>query len=88
MRLCTGFFSAAKSLTRNQEHFRCSNYKSGRGNCSVHYIRDVVLERIVLEAISEFADFVKCHEAVFLSWRCRMGSRRFFAGGCAARGLS
>lgn len=59
-------FSAAKSLTRNQEHFRCSNYKSGRGNCTVHYIRDVVLERIVLEAISEFADFVKCHEAVFL----------------------
>lgn len=59
-------FSAAKSLTRNQEHFRCSNYKSGRGNCTVHYIRDVVLERIVLEAISEFADFVKCHESVFL----------------------
>jgi len=75
-------FAAAKSMTRNQEHFRCSNYKSGRGNCSVRYIRDVVLGRIVLEAISEFADFVKCHEAVFLIWRCRMGSRRFFAGGC------
>ena len=59
-------FAAAKSMTRNQEHFRCSNYKSGRGNCTVHYIRDVVLERIVLEAISELADFVKCHEAVFL----------------------
>ena len=59
-------FAAAKSMTRNQEHFRCSNYKSGRGTCTVHYIRDVVLERIVLEAISELADFVKCHETVFL----------------------
>lgn len=59
-------FAAAKSMTRNQEHFRCSNYKSGRGTCTVHYIRDVVLERIVFEAISELADFVKCHETVFL----------------------
>lgn len=59
-------FAAAKSLTRNQEHFRCSNYKSGRGECTVHYIRDVVLEKIVFEAVSSLADFVKCHESVFL----------------------
>lgn len=59
-------FAAAKSLTRNQEHFRCSNYKSGRGECTIHYIRDVVLEKIVFEAISSLADFVKCHESVFL----------------------
>ena len=59
-------FAAAKSLTRIQEHFRCSNYKSGRGECTVHYIRDVVLEKIVFEAISSLADFVKCHESVFL----------------------
>lgn len=59
-------FAAAKSLTRNQEHFRCSNYKSGRDECTVHYIRDVVLEKIVFEAISSLADFVKCHESVFL----------------------
>lgn len=58
--------AAAKSLTRNQEHFRCSNYKSGRGSCTVHFIRDVVLEKIVFEAISSLADFVKCHESVFL----------------------
>ncbi len=59
-------FAAAKSMTRKQEHFRCSNYKSGRGECTVHYIRDVVLEEIVKEAISGLADFVKCHETVFL----------------------
>ncbi len=59
-------FAAAKSLTRNQEHFRCSNYKSGRGSCTVHFIRDVVLEKIVFEAISSLAEFVKCHESVFL----------------------
>ena len=59
-------FAAAKSLARNQEHFRCSNYKSGRGECTVHYIRDVVLEKIVFEAIGSLADFLKCYESVFL----------------------
>ena len=44
-------FAAAKSMTRQQEHFRCSNYKSGRGECQIHFIRDIVLERIVYEAI-------------------------------------
>lgn len=59
-------FCAAKSLKRNQEFWRCSNYKDGRGTCQIHYIRDVVLERIVLEAINSLAEFVKCHESIFL----------------------
>lgn len=59
-------FCAAKSLKRNQEFWRCSNYKDGRGKCQIHYIRDIILEQIVLEAIRNLADFVKCHEPVFL----------------------
>ena len=59
-------FCASKSLRRDQEFFRCANYKDSRGSCKIHYIRDVVLEDIVKEAISGLADFVKCHEAVFL----------------------
>ncbi len=59
-------FCAAKSLNANQEFFRCSNYKDGRGNCRIHFIRNVVLEKIVIEAISNLADFVRCYEPVFL----------------------
>ena len=59
-------FSAAKSLKRDQEHFRCANYKSGRGKCTIHFIRDVVLEKIVYEAVSGLADFVRCYESDFL----------------------
>ena len=59
-------FVAAKSMKRKQEHFRCSQYKSGRGECSMHYIRDIVLERLVLEAVSDLSDFVRCYEPVFL----------------------
>ncbi|NWK12128.1 DUF4368 domain-containing protein [Clostridium cadaveris] len=59
-------FCAAKSLKKNQEFFRCANYKDGRGSCSIHFIREVVLETIVKDAVSELADFVHCYEPVFL----------------------
>lgn len=59
-------FCVAKSLKANQEFFRCANYKSGRGECTIHYIRNVVLEQIVSVAVSDLADFVACHESFFL----------------------
>ena len=61
----TSFFISAAMSNANQEHYRCANYKSGRGNCQIHYIRNVVLEKIVLEAINSLADFVRCYEPVF-----------------------
>lgn len=57
---------AAKSLKPNQEFYRCTNYNSGRGTCKIHYIRNVVLEEIVLEAVSSLADYGRCYEPVFL----------------------
>ena len=59
-------FCAAKSLKPNQEFYRCANYKDGRGSCKIHYIRNVVLEQIVLTEIGELADFVRCYEPIFL----------------------
>ena len=59
-------FCASKSLKKNQEFFRCANYKDGRGSCTIHYIRDVVLERIVTEAISELSDFIRSYNSVFV----------------------
>lgn len=59
-------FCAAKSLKPNQEHYRCSNYKSNRGECQVHYIRELSLQKIVLKAIQDLAAFVQEFEPVFL----------------------
>lgn len=59
-------FCAAKSLKPNQEFYRCANYNSGRGTCNIHYIRNVVLEQIVAEAVGSLADFVRCYEPIFL----------------------
>lgn len=40
--------------------------KTGRGTFSIHFIRDVVLEQIVTEAIRNLADFIRCYNSVFM----------------------
>lgn len=60
------YFCASKSTKPNQEWFCCSNYKSGRGTCTIHFIRNVVLEKIVSEAISDLCTFVRCRESEFV----------------------
>ena len=59
-------FCTSRNRASNKEFFRCAQYKRGRVNCTSHYIRNVVLEQIVLENIRNLADFVKQYEPVFL----------------------
>ena len=59
-------YAAAKSLKPNQEHYRCSKYKSNRGECQAHYIREVSLQKVVLKAVQDLAAFVQNFEPVFL----------------------
>ncbi len=44
-------FATCKSYEGKQDRYFCSRYKSGRGTCSAHYIREEVLRQIVLERI-------------------------------------
>ena len=60
------YFTAAKTIKENQEYYSCSNYKSNRGSCTVHYIREVVIKAMVLEAIQKVAKYVVEYEPVFL----------------------
>ena len=41
-------FATCKSFEGKQDHYVCSKYKSGRGDCSAHYIREDVLRELVL----------------------------------------
>ena len=43
----------------SQNHFVCSNYKSNTGSCKIHYIREQVLYRIVLESIQRTLTYVR-----------------------------
>ena len=60
------YYAAAKSIKEHQEFYRCSQYKENRGACTIHYIRDVVLKEMVLEAIQKVAKYVAEYEPVFL----------------------
>ena len=60
------YFCASKSINENQEFFRCSAYKENRGTCTIHFIRNVVLEEMVLETIRKTAKYISENETVFL----------------------
>ena len=60
------YFCASKSIREDQEFFRCSAYKENRGACTIHFIRNVVLEEMVLETIRKTARYITENETVFL----------------------
>lgn len=59
------YYCTTSKFEERQDFFCCSNYRGGKGDCSAHYIRTVVLEKIVLKAINETLELVKHHEAQF-----------------------
>ena len=52
-------FATCKSFDGKQDHYVCSSYKSGRGTCSAHYIREDVLREIVLERIRAVNEYIR-----------------------------
>lgn len=44
-------FATCKNFDGRQDHYRCAMYKSNRGKCSAHYIREDVLRTMVLSRI-------------------------------------
>lgn len=52
-------FATCKSFEGKQDHYVCSGYKSGRGECTCHFIREEVLRDIVLERIRAVTAYVR-----------------------------
>ena len=52
-------FATCKGFEGKQDHYRCSKYKSGRGECSAHYIREDVLRELVLERIQAVNAYIR-----------------------------
>ena len=53
------YFATCKNFEGNQDHYVCSQYKSGRGDSSAHYIREDVLQEIVLVHIQAVNEYVR-----------------------------
>ena len=52
-------FGTCKSFEGHQDRYVCSHYKSGRGTCSAHYIREEVLRDVVLERIRAVTAYIR-----------------------------
>lgn len=52
-------FATCKNFDGKQDHYICAKYKSGRGTCSAHYIREDVLREVVLERIRAVTDYIR-----------------------------
>ncbi|WP_420908831.1 DUF4368 domain-containing protein [Flintibacter muris] len=52
-------FATCKNFEGRQDHYVCAKYKSGRGTCSAHYIREDVLRDVVLERIRAVTDYIR-----------------------------
>ena len=49
-----------------KHHYLCENYRINTANCTMHYIRNVVVERIVLENLKEVIQYVSNYEDEFV----------------------
>lgn len=52
-------FATSKNTESHQNRYICSKYKSGRGTCTAHYIREDVLRKVVLEHIRAVTAYVR-----------------------------
>jgi hypothetical protein len=59
------YFCRGKGLSYNQENYICSSYRRRTTDCTAHFIRTVVLEKIVLENLQKVVDIVATQEQYF-----------------------
>ena len=52
-------FATSKSFEGKQDHYVCNHYKSNRGTCTAHYIREETLRDIVLEHIRAVNEYIR-----------------------------
>lgn len=52
-------FATCKNFEGRQDHYVCAKYKSGRGTCSAHYIREDVLRDVVLERVRAVTEYIR-----------------------------
>ncbi len=52
-------FATCKNFDGKQDRYVCSKYRSGRGDCSGHIIREEVLRDVVLERIRAVTEYIR-----------------------------
>lgn len=60
------FLHRAASMPAEKESYACGTYKRKKGECTAHFIRAVVLERLVLDDVREVFDYINGYEDDFV----------------------
>ena len=61
------YYCTTSYYEERQDHFVCSNYRSNNGSCSAHFIRAIVLEKMVWDHLKEVIWYVGHYEGHFRS---------------------
>ena len=59
------YYSVTNNYKREQAYFFCSAYRKNSDVCSAHYIREKVVEQLVLESIQRVLWYVQSYEKLF-----------------------
>ncbi len=59
------YYSSTNGYKREQAYFFCSSYRKNSSVCSAHYIRERVVEQLVLEGLQRLLWYVQVYEQKF-----------------------
>ena len=59
------YYSATGNYKREQANFFCSSYRKAPGVCTAHFIRESVVEQLVLEGLQRLLWYVQVYEQKF-----------------------
>ena len=59
------YYSVTNNYKREQANFFCSSYRKNSEVCSAHYIREKVVEQLVLESMQRVLWYVQTYEKLF-----------------------
>ena len=59
------YYSVTNNYKREQAYFFCSSYRKNSDICSAHYIREKVIEKLVLERMQRVLWYVQSYEKLF-----------------------
>lgn len=60
------YLCRSRSLTKEQEHMKCSTYSKDQNECSAHFIRTCVLKELLLNEINKLLDYVSINKENYL----------------------
>ena len=60
------YLCRSRSLTKEQEHMKCSTYSKDQNECSAHFIRTCVLKELLLNEINKLLEYVSINKENYL----------------------